>query len=194
VSNRNPKRNVTLRVQSPDPTPEHPGATYRDTEAGTLVMLPIRAWATGPGLPCRVEYLVDLDPRRDRPQFVMVELTLRPERGEAVDTRILRAPLRIPDLVSAAVAAAMSPQHVTEESPDRYPIKQVRELVYADSGHRGRQPKIPDDQLSNVLRVWNANGGSNGGTAAVATRWTVDRTTAWRTVKRAQRQSTKKKG
>jgi hypothetical protein len=186
------RRNVRVRTLFPAPTPDHPQGVYLDHRAQTMTMLPIRAWATGPGLPCDVEFLVVAHPRRERPYFMPVEVTFRARGDKSIDTKVLRAPL-LPELVAAAVAAAAVPvtiegETVTVTSGEQraVEVEEVRTLTLPPRGRRGGGLKIPDVELADVHRVWKASGGERGGTIAVAQQWNVERTTAWRAVQRAQ--------
>jgi hypothetical protein len=136
------------------------------------VELRVRAWATGGDLPCPVEYLVDYDAKRGR--FVAVELTFRPRRG-GVDTKMLRAAINIPDLVAMALESAATGRAVAGK-----PGEKMRQFTRSRS--RGTPNAIRDDELPRVLKFYD-----KGGTAAVVEHWHVERTTAWRAVKRAQK-------
>jgi hypothetical protein len=140
------------------------------------VQLPVRAWATGGDLPCPVEYLVKSDPKRG---FVAVEFTFRPRRG-GVDTKTLRAAINVPDLVAMALESAATGRAVAGK-----PGEKMRQFTRSRS--RGTPNAIRDDELLRVLKFYD-----KGGTAAVVEHWHVERTTAWRAVKRAQAQKGKR--
>jgi hypothetical protein len=156
---------------------------YVVTDEETMVRLPIRAVATSRAFPFDVEFVLDYVKRLDK--VAIVELTLRARPGEHIVASVLRAPVNLAQLIEEAVRAVAEYTSFDETNWKKRAKgpSNVRVFTHNRTERHGRTHAIRDDELPQVLRVYE-----KGGTPAVAERWGVERTTAWRTVRRAQQQ------
>jgi len=175
---------VKVRILEHGKTIDRHPPSYVVTSDGRMVRYPIRAVATSREFPFEVEFVLDNVKGLDRAAIVKLTLSARP--GEHIVASVLRAPVNLAQLIEEAVRAVAEWRHFDETNWKKRMKKgpsDVRVFTHNRTQRHGRAHAIPDADLAKALRVYEKDG-----TAAVAAQWGVERTTAWRAVRRALEQ------
>jgi hypothetical protein len=149
-----------------------------------LIPYPVNATATGGGLPCDVEFVLDVDDEHNPSCIVCTEFTMRRRAGAEPVTATTMRKVPVRRLVELALGRVAVPDHIEPEPELIYGPDEVADALRSRRGHRGRPRSIADSELARIAKLYRDN--PEDGTQAVAEEFKVHPRTARRYVKRAE--------